>query len=276
MDTSLSVSIPSQVQSAAQSPALLVYAFTKTSKLNVLVEKGAHGLRGPRGALVMAICEGELAALVSLLPTRSCRSLQTSTDVLSFDAVVETLGEAATLLPVRYPCTLPSERSLRELMRARGSEYLKHLSQLADCAQMCIRVPARALPSVLRVLNLPALPLDEENPLLESLAPAALQSSSAGLTLRRAHLRRVSDAAKKLCTHFSSLVKRYLVEYQIPSYARSQQPVLAVQFLITREHIDAFRRIFMALTRNERTNFRLSGPCLPHSFAPCLPLLSSP
>lgn len=276
MDTSLSPLIPSQVQSVAQTPALLVYAFTKTSKLKVLVEKGAHGLRGPRGALVLAICEGELAALVSLLPTRSCRSLQTSTDVLCFDAVVESLGEVVTLLPVRFPCTLPSERSLRELMRARGAEYLKHLNQLADCAQMCIRVPARALPSVLRILNLPALPMDEESPSLEPPASPVLHNPSVGLTLRRAHLRSVSDAAKKLCTHFSSLVKRYLVEYQIPSYARSQQPVLAVQFLITREHIDAFRRIFMVLTKNERSNFRLFGPCLPHSFAPCLPLLSTP
>lgn len=247
--------------------ALLIYAIALSHGRMALTSSSGLLMRGVEDAPVSTIQEGDIVAVVTELRDRRCLSTPSCADILAFDAVLERFGAIHTLLPVRFGSTAQDECSVRELLRARGREYLHALMELDGCAEMCVRILPRAL----------------QAELVGSAEAAAPRTDAGGrreqvLNTRRQHLDKVYSLANRYLGHFAELVLRHRIDYQFSSSEKDDRegyPVLSIHFLIHRGLSAAFQEACRSLTQLCQSSVLLSGPSLPVSFAPSLPFVTS-
>lgn len=252
---------------APQRGALLIYAIALSHGRMTLNSGSNLLMRGVEDAPVFTLQEGDIAAVVTELRDRRCLRAPSCADILAFDGVLERFGAVHTLLPVRFGSTANEEDSVRELLRARGREYLHALMELDGCAEMCVRILPRALQAEL-VGSAEAAPP----------RPEAAGRREQVLSSRRQHLDKVYSLANRYLGHFSDLVLRHRIDYQFSSNERDEKegyPSLSIHFLIPRGLSAAFQEACRSLTQICQSSVLLSGPSLPVSFAPSLPFVTS-
>ena len=93
---------------------------------------------GPQASAVDLVCEGELAAAFSGVVDSSVSPA--TPFLVAYAQVIAQLHRRGAILPMRYGCLLEGDASIRDLLRARRSEFLKALAEVDGCDEFGLRV----------------------------------------------------------------------------------------------------------------------------------------
>jgi len=260
------------------------YAHPTPFLLPAGVDGGAVRMLAEQGlaAAVSAVPEREESATVGSRPVATAGTslagqasrgtfAPTIPRAMAFARVVEALHAAGTVLPMRYGCLLDAPDEVMELLRRRRGEFLASLDRLEGCAEMGIRV---LLPEVeaekgtgpfcrngLVGAGPCACPSPATSkgagtgtrPYARGLSPFPLRGSAGEgsgrgyLGSRRTHYattdsrrQQAAATAESIRSAFSGLS----VQFRWEPPALQAKRVLSLHFLIRRESVADFRRVF--------------------------------
>lgn len=220
-----------------------------------------RSLEGIGDAAVETVAAGELAAIVSLLPSGALRVRRR--DLVRHLHVLEAVFDETTIVPCAFGTVLPNEDAVRQdLLDARREELVDLLGRLDGSVQVNVKATYDEEIVLREVLG--------EEPEIRRLNERTRQVGDAGyfdrirlgelvaaaVAARREH--DAHDALERLSTHVEDVV----VEEPGPDH------VLRASFLLAR---DAFRRFddeldALARERAPRLRFELIGPLPPTAF----------
>jgi hypothetical protein len=213
--------------------------------------------------------------------------------ILAYKNVIESFHQDQTLIPMRYGCLLEAEKQVVQLLKENQIQYETLLKELDNCVEMGIRVliedsavetcaaPAKPA-SRLKTENLP----NSDN--TQVFNPYANISGRQYIIERSAYYAqkdKLSNYMETLVNHykkvFSGLYTRFRFDFNpnskfgakhpyraIPNSTRSkkQRQILALYYLVPRQSVDRFRRMFRRFCATNDVKLLLSGPWPPFNF----------
>lgn len=218
---------------------------------------------GPSGR-VSTIVHERIAAIVSDVPTD--RPLGTRDDLLAHEAVVDTVAERSSVLPMRFPAVVEEAGVVQELLAPHQQRFVEALARLDGLVQFTLkgryeqdtvlREIAEADEEIMalreRVRDLPEDASYYDRIRLGELVVAAMEQR------RENDGRQVLDQLAPMATDIST---RQLGE---------PDEVVNAAFLVARDHTKKFDDAVEEVGRDlaGRVRFRLLGPLAPYDFVP--------
>jgi hypothetical protein len=218
---------------------------------------------GPSGR-VSTIVHERIAAIVSDVPTD--RPLGTRDDLLAHEAVVDTVAERSSVLPMRFPAVVEEAGVVQELLAPHQQRFVEALARLDGLVQFTLkgryeqdtvlREIAEADEEIMalreRVRDLPEDASYYDRIRLGELVVAAMEQR------RENDGRQVLDQLAPMATDIST---RQLGE---------PDEVVNAAFLVARDHAKQFDDAVEEVGRGlaGRMRFRLFGPLAPYDFVP--------
>lgn len=242
--------------------SLLLYCLVQNSgKLEI------DRVTGIGGQPLVLLSRDDLAGVVSVLSAQQLGFADLRT-IMTYRRVIDYFHRNTTIVPMRFGCVFPEETQLLQFLEDHSLEYRALVNDLDGCAEMGIRVlhgdPAwEKQPAAMKNRN-PVLP-----------APDLGETGKAYLAARRiyyANKNQLVDVEQALIENiqkpFAGLFVRCKAEKSTPMMKNneSSERMLSLYFLVKREKIEAFRRVFQEFTCRCRTKTLLSGPWAPFNF----------
>jgi Gas vesicle synthesis protein GvpL/GvpF len=212
--------------------------------------------RGVGDAPVRALDHGELAALVSELPSPDIRARRR--DLLRHADVLQQTFEHQTVVPLGFGTTFDSgDDVVAELLEPRYEELVALLQSLDGLVELTVRAfydEGGVLAAIV-----------VEDPQVAALRGAAghAEQVQLGEAVADALGRRRSYDADEIVATLSALAKEVVVEERVAEYE-----VVRAAFLVDRSAADAFdaRAEELARSHDGTIRFKLTGPLPPHHF----------
>ncbi|MFH2218414.1 MAG: GvpL/GvpF family gas vesicle protein [Pseudomonadota bacterium] len=204
--------------------------------------------------------------------------------ILAYKNVIESFHRDRTLIPMRYGCLLEEERQVVQLLKKNQAQYEALLKELGTCVEMGIRVLIEDLTNA--DCGLRNVELEKNNPKSKIQNPKCEdpQSSISGrqyIIERSAHYVQKDKSSRdidKVINHykevFSGLYIKFTFEYN-PDSSQStinnqqstiKEGLLSLYYLVPRQSVERFRRVFRRLCSAKDVKLLLSGPWPPFNF----------
>jgi hypothetical protein len=216
--------------------------------------------------------------------------------IMAYKKVVDSFHREQTIIPMRYGCLLKEKKQVAQLLEKNRIQYEALLKKLDGCVEMGIRVLIDDCQ--LSIENLRNSELKDSDPQSTMFNAHSHISGQAYLTSRKAHYEQEDKLAKEIDTiieqyrnAFSGLYVKFKTEYpstgnlqsailprSISAVAeplwgfnrgvnhQSQSPLVSLYFLVPRQSVERFRRVFRLICRGQSAKALLSGPWPPYNF----------
>ncbi|MGO9571166.1 MAG: GvpL/GvpF family gas vesicle protein [Desulfomonilaceae bacterium] len=218
---------------------------------------------GVGGGPTYVVEENDLGAVVSAIPYSEIS--KDSSTILAYNNVVESLHDQFGVIPLRFGTLVGEEAEINRLLEKHGERYKTLLTKLDGCVEIGIRA----------ILNNVALRTDAHNQ-ASVLSPKECASTGAAyLAHRKAH----HDAEALATENNQKVIERYRFPFEglfvgfkgetSKSTPFGDQPgtvFLSLYFLVRRQAVGAFRKVYDQLKSKETTKLMLSGPWPPYNF----------
>ena len=175
--------------------------------------------------------------------------------------VIESFHRRATVIPMRYGSLFEDEFWVVRHLEEQRAHYAKLLEELEDCVEMGIRI----LNPDAEISSSP-VPHPDSHSAFSTSYP--LNPGRAFLTARKAHYERIergigdtSGIIERCRTAFAGLFVK--CEVEMPTF---HPPLLSLYYLIPRDFLRNFRRIFRQISAKESSKLLMSGPWPPYNF----------
>jgi hypothetical protein len=214
------------------------------------------GAQGVGDTSVRALQHGELAALVSELPSADIRARRR--DLLRHAEVLQQAFERRAVLPLGFGTVFASDEDVvTELLEPRYEELVALLQSLDGLVELTVRAfydEAGVLASIVRDEPRIAALRGSSNPAGQVMLGEAVAEALAD---RRAR------AADEIVAELSSLAREVVVEERV-----TQFEVVRAAFLVDRSAVDELDGQAEELARRYHgvIRFKLTGPLPPHHF----------
>ena len=228
---------------------------------------------GVAGEPVALITKNGLSAAVSnfsgpdLIPDLSL--------LLAYGKVIETLHRNHAVIPMRFGCWVQNQSQLAGLLEKNSSNYKRLLQELKGCVEMGIRfLPPGERPGLVpQARSAPWIGYSPENPAGRD--PAA-PSGRAYLARRKTlydledkSTKRIEDLIHSCRKVFAGLYLQCKTEnrsaFAPPRTLRP--PLFSLYFLVSKNCVEPFRRVFRETCAQESGRLLLTGPWPPYNFA---------
>jgi hypothetical protein len=215
---------------------------------------------GPQRSAVDLVCEGELAAAFSGVVDSSVSPA--TPFLVAYAQVIAQLHRRGAILPMRYGCLLEGDASIRDLLRARRSEFLKALAEVDGCDEFGLRVlfDEKARPTQTSAYST-ARSLSALSP---SRGAGATYLAERNKRYAEKDLRRdyAADEAERCGAAFEKLFVRCERDPDADTASMA-----SLHFLVRRENHSRFQTAFRELQQASRDRFLMTGPWPPYHFA---------
>jgi hypothetical protein len=238
-------------------PATALYCYGITAAEAAKAQPGA----GLGGAAVEPVRSGELAALVSAVPSGTVRARRR--DLLSHFDVLSTAFEAGTVLPLRFGIVFDDERALLdEFLRPRHDELLALLRELDGKVELRVTAHYREDEILTEAVR--------ENPRIAQLREATQRAPGGhpalielGELVAAEVQARTARDARALHERLRPLSIRFEADEEPIAYQ-----LLRASFLVERKRAEAFDAALDEFAGDNagRIDIKLVGPLPPHSF----------
>ncbi|MBN1841097.1 MAG: GvpL/GvpF family gas vesicle protein [Deltaproteobacteria bacterium] len=193
-----------------------------------------------------------------------------TTEVIAYKKVVETFHRGHTVIPMRFGCFLDNESQISRLLEDRHDQYKVLLRDLDGCVEMGIRM-------MIKTSRLPIPDWEGQSWQPGTGNPAPETSGRAFLEARRSYYKKentvdeiMNKAAHRCQEAFSGVFAKYKKEGSrhggFQSLSASQNPILSLYFLVSRDGVASFCRVFRNAHWPKYTKLLLSGPWPPYNF----------
>ena len=223
--------------------------------------------------------------------------------IMDYKKVVDSFHREQTIIPMRYGCLLKEKKQVAQLLEKNRTQYEALLKKLDGCVEMGIRVliddcrltprlnPQRgsATAEIERgeIENLKNSKLENSDPqsATESFKiqnPKSKILGRAYLTSRKAHYEQEDKLGKETDTiieqyrnAFSGLYIKFKAEHPsidnlkfsiVNHQSQTPNPLVSLYFLVPRQSVERFRRVFRRICREQSAKVLLSGPWPPYNF----------
>ena len=223
----------------------------------------APGGKGVLGEHVALVTSGEVAALVSSVPSERVRAKRR--DLLAHSDVLQDAHSKGVVLPLRFGTVFAGEADVRAgLLEPRHDELLSLLAQYDGLSEMRLRASYHDRESILAAVvagDREIAALREETRGRQ--APEAQLVRLGELVAKRYEAQRAADADAVV----GRLAKR-AVDVHVDGNDDDELTVAKASFLIRNRDRRAFDELLdsVALGMRHLVGFRCTGPLAPHSF----------
>jgi len=218
---------------------------------------------GPSGK-VSTIVHGDVAAIVSDVPAN--RPLGTRDDLLAHEAVVNTVAENASVLPMRFPAVVEEDGIVEELLAPHHDRFVAALGELEGTVQYTLKGRYEQDVVLREVL--------EERPEIGELQAEIRDLPEDATYHQRLRLGElvVGELEERRDAEAEQLVQQ-LEPYSVGVVVHNPgQPddVVNTAFLVERERVDEFEDAVeqQGEQLHGRVRLRLLGPLAPYDFVP--------
>jgi hypothetical protein len=221
---------------------------------------GLHGL-GPSGAVRTVEHDG-LAAIVGDVPED--RALGTRDDLLAHETVVDTVAQAATVLPMRFPAVIDDSGIVDELLAPNRDEFLSVLGELDGKVQYTLHGRYEQEVLLQEIL--------EENDEIRALNDRVRELPEDVGYQDRIRLGEliVAELDERAATDAADVEERLRPFAEDVSITPTPQPeqVITAAFLVARDRVAEFEEAVEQLGRDTHgwLRLRLLGPLAPYDF----------
>jgi hypothetical protein len=230
------------------------------------------GLVGVDGQPVFLISHNGLTAVVSRI--NRMNDAPSISQLLAYKEVVESLHRSPavhSIIPMRYGCIADDEERILRLLEKHHPDYTALLKELEGCVEMGIRVLSAECG--MRVAECGSYKSGTPHSALRT--PHSQTPGRAYLAARKASYaqeeklnKQVEQCIERCRSAFEGLFKKSKAE--VPSIVNRQSSIVnrfpSMYFLLPGASVDAFRKAFRQLSKNETALFLLSGPWPPYNF----------
>lgn len=203
----------------------------------------ADDARAPADPELREICAAGLRALAEDVLTPPPASLE---QLVRYEETVERIMQTHTILPMRFGSVLDSEEAVRELLRARSTEFLSSLLHLAGATEYGLRVSTAP------------------EPVLTVAEPRDLRPES-GEAYMRSRLE-VHRRSREMCDWLDEELDGLVRDRSYRPMANPGAP-LSAAYLVDRLTEQEFRDRLSELSEVSGRILWWSGPWPPYSFA---------
>ncbi len=188
--------------------------------------------------------------------------------LLAYQKVIDFFFARQTLIPMRFGTTVSNSQQLVGHLGDKAVYYKNLLAEIEDCVEIGVRITSCQSRSA-AVMG---------DTIVEPEKTGGKPSGRAFLEARKAYFadqEQISAAAKgavnNLKNFLSGLYVKIRVESRRPNFAgitpgESHENMVAINFLVRREHLQHFKDIFRQADANQPETFTLSGPWPPYNF----------
>jgi Gas vesicle synthesis protein GvpL/GvpF len=215
------------------------------------------------GGPTYVVGENDLGAVVSAIPNNEIPT--DSSTVLAYHNVVESLHDQFGVIPLRFGTLVGNEAEINRLLEKHGERYKILLTKLDSCVEIGIRA----------IIN-DVAPTANGRTEPSALFPAnGVGTGAAYLALLKAH----HDAEALATANNQRVIERYCLPFEglfvdfkgetskSARFRDQSSPVLlSLYFLVRRQALGGFRKIYDQLKSQESTKMMLSGPWPPYNF----------
>jgi len=219
--------------------------------------------------------------------------------VMAYKKVIAAFHRERTVIPMRYGCLLEEKKQVVQLLKKNQEQYEALLKKLDGCVEMGIRVliadcglqksnpkSAKQTADKSEIRN-PKSPIPNpkseiRNPKSAIPNPKSPMLGRTYLTSRKAHYEQEDNLGKEIDTiieqyrkAFSGLYVKFKAEYASIGNLQSSifnhqsqppNPLLSLYFLVPRQSVERFRRVFRHICSGQDAKVLLSGPWPPYNF----------
>jgi len=223
--------------------------------------------------------------------------------IMAYKKVIDSFHRERTVIPMRYGCLLGEKKQGFQLLEKNRMQYETLLKKLDGCVEMGIRVlieNCRLKPRLNPQRGSATAEIERgeienlKNPKLEDSGPqSAIEKSNiqnpkskmfgrAYLKDRKAHYEQEDKLGKEIDTIIEQYRKAFYGLYvkfkaECPSTGNLQfsifnsqsqipNPLVSLYFLVPRQSVERFRRVFRHMCRGQSAKVLLSGPWPPYNF----------
>ena len=205
--------------------------------------------------------------------------------LLAYKNVIASFHRDRTLIPMRYGCLLKEEKRVVRLLDENRAQYVALMEELDNCVEMGIRILIEYEINAESGARNP----DLKNPDPPSAArhPHSPPPGRTYLSARKTHYDREDEFKREIestidrCREmFSGLYRKIRAEHGPPGNSQTSvfsfQPqhhnrqshnrLLSIYFLVPRQSVERFRRVFRRFCSAKEAKLLLSGPWPPYNF----------
>lgn len=191
----------------------------------------------------------------------------------AYQKVVESLFSHHTVIPMRYGCLFEEESQVRRTLQEHGEEYRTLLAEMEGCVEMGIRI--LIADCGLRKVECHTNPSKSEvqNQKSEICNPSPGHQY---LMLRKAEYaeeerfsKKYIGVMEKIAAAFAGLFvkcKREIPATRNLHFATPNSLLLSLYFLVSRDSVVPFQKVFGEISLEESIRLLLSGPWPPYNF----------
>jgi hypothetical protein len=225
-----------------------------------------HGLAGVQERSVETVSSAGLCAAVSVL-SGSAPPIATE-EITRYGRIVASCHRMHTTIPMRYGSIFKDKPEIAAHLEAHGETYKSLLEHLTGCDEMGIRLLLPESPAALaehRKMNRRQSQASFGEPDQPASGTAYLRHRKERYDLTTAFLHRAETALFHWRGFFRELSLDCHWE-QPRSVGCRQAPILSMCFLVRRQDVADFRKVFDRISRQRPEKSMLSGPWPPYSF----------
>ncbi len=248
----------------------------------------ADSLTGVDDRPVVQVSNNGLVAAVSRIVREDIKSDVSL--IMAYKKVIDSFHRERTVIPMRYGCLLKEKKQVAQLLEKNRMQYETLLKKLNGCVEMGIRVLIVDCRLPIKDLNNnnsapgtrhAASPMNRDFRYAptSNQQPATSTSGRTYLTSRKAHYEQEDKLGKEIETlteqyrkAFSGLYVKFKAEHPATGNLQSQtpNPLVSLYFLVPRQSVEPFRRVFRHICRGQNVKLLMSGPWPPYNFVtPC-------
>jgi hypothetical protein len=225
-----------------------------------------HGLAGVQERNIETVSASGLCATVSVL--RGSAAPIATEEITRYGRIVASCHRTHTTIPMRYGSVFKDKPEIAAHLEAHGETYKSLLEHLTGCDEMGIRLLLPESPAALAVpgkVNCKQSHASFGDPEPPASGTAYLRHRKERYDLTTAFLNKAETALSQWRGFFHKLSRD--CRWERPRTVGGRQaPILSMCFLVRRQDIADFRKVFDRISRQRPEKSMLSGPWPPYSF----------
>lgn len=181
--------------------------------------------------------------------------------ILSYQKIVESLNREHTVIPMRYGCKFEQESEIVQFLEKHHRQYNALLGELAGHLEMGIRILREKEGGQGWADGIPASVGLDDIPPPSDPGRAYLSKRKEYFDREKRLSRENAISTEKFREEFAGLFTKWKAETSV-----SALPLISLYFLVPRESVEPFRKVFRRLRSKKDLKILLSGPWPPYNF----------
>ena len=168
--------------------------------------------------------------------------------VLAYKSVIESIHHRGAVIPLRYGSVFEQESQIAELLEERGQHYAKLLRELEGRVEMGVRVLSKSA---------------------ERGQPFLSLSGGAYMAAQREHYAQADEIGleqEQISREIHRLLAGLFARSKTESGFLAGNPLLSLHFLVPKNSITPFRKVFQRMSQFPSARVLSSGPWPPYNF----------